>query len=162
MKDPFIRQKFTRDLSFARQLAREYFERFPKDQYATEVESWRQIQSQNIEFTMKRLRERDARLMREPTGWCRPFDDPIDLPRGRKLVTLEDAGNYIAKLPKAEHTVPEWQDAMEALILVATRGGATMLARIGVLRALHRNVKRVFNPDRKDTHWGKRKLKRDQ
>ena len=100
--------------------------------------------------------------MREPTGWSRPFDDPIDLPRGRKLVTLEDAGNYIAKLPKAEHTVPEWQDAMEALILVATRGGPTMLARIGVLRALHRNVKRVFNPDRKDTHWGKRKLKRDQ
>jgi hypothetical protein len=34
-----------------------YFERYPKDQYATEVESWRQIQSQNIEFTMTRLRE---------------------------------------------------------------------------------------------------------
>jgi hypothetical protein len=35
-------------------------------------------------------------------------------------------------------------------------------ARIGVLRALNRNVERVFNPDRKDTHWGKRKLKRDE
>jgi hypothetical protein len=23
-------------------------------------------------------------------------------------------------------------------------------------------VERVFNPDRKDTHWGKRKLKRDR
>jgi hypothetical protein len=56
-RDPYIREKFTRDLSFARQLAREYFQRFPKDQYATEVENWRQIQSQNIEFTMKRLRE---------------------------------------------------------------------------------------------------------
>jgi hypothetical protein len=54
---PYIREKFTRDLSFARELAREYFERFPKDRYETEVESWRQIQSQNIEFTMKRLRE---------------------------------------------------------------------------------------------------------
>jgi hypothetical protein len=41
--DPYIREKFTRDLSFARQLAREYFQRYPKDQYATEVESWRQI-----------------------------------------------------------------------------------------------------------------------
>jgi hypothetical protein len=57
MRDPFIREKFTRDLSFARQLAREYFEKYPKHRYETEVESWRQIQSQNIEFTMKRLRE---------------------------------------------------------------------------------------------------------
>ncbi len=31
-------------------------------------------------------------------GWKRPFDDPIPLPRGRQLVTLRDAGNYIAKL----------------------------------------------------------------
>jgi hypothetical protein len=46
-------------------------------------------------------------------GWQRAFDDPIDLPRGRKLVTLEDAGNYITKLPKAEHDAPEWQDAMQ-------------------------------------------------
>jgi hypothetical protein len=51
------REKFTRDLSFARQLAKEYVQRFPKDQYETRVENWRQIQSQNIQFTMKRLRE---------------------------------------------------------------------------------------------------------
>jgi hypothetical protein len=57
MKDPFIREKFTRERSAARKLAKEYFERFPKDRYQTEVESWRQIQSQNIEFTMKRLHE---------------------------------------------------------------------------------------------------------
>jgi hypothetical protein len=50
-----------RALSFARQLAKEYFQRYPKDRYETEVESWRQIQSQNIEFTMKRLREPVAR-----------------------------------------------------------------------------------------------------
>jgi hypothetical protein len=77
-------------------------------------------------------------------------------------VTLQDAGNYITKLPQADHSAPEWQDAMEALILVAMRGGPTMLARIGVMRALHRNVERVFDPDRKDTHWSKRKLKRDE
>jgi hypothetical protein len=29
-------------------------------------------------------------------------------------------------------------------------------------RALNRHVERVFNPDRKDTHWGKRKLARDR
>ena len=93
-------------------------------------------------------------------GWSREFDDPVDLPRGRRLVTLQDAGNYITKLPKAEHSAPEWQAAMQALILVATRGGPTMLARIGFMRALHRNEARVFNSDRKDKHWGRRKLAR--
>ena len=75
-------------------------------------------------------------------GWKRPFDDPIPLPRGRQLVTLQDAGNYITRLPKTEHTTAEWQAAMEALILVATLGGPTMFARIGVMRALNRNVER--------------------
>jgi hypothetical protein len=47
-------------------------------------------------------------------GWKRRFDDPILLPRGRQLVTLEDAGKYITKLPKAEHQAAEWLAAMEA------------------------------------------------
>jgi hypothetical protein len=51
---------------------------------------------------------------------------------------------------------------MEALILVATLGGPTMFARIGVMRALNRHVERVFNPDHKEHHWGRRKLARDQ
>jgi hypothetical protein len=65
--------------------------------------------------------------------WSRKFDEPVPLPKGRQLVTLKDAGTYITKLPKAEHTAPEWQAAMEALILVATLGGPTMFARIGSL-----------------------------
>jgi hypothetical protein len=48
-------------------------------------------------------------------GWKRPFDDPIPLPRGRQFVTLEDAANYIQKLPKAEQDLDEWQAAIEAL-----------------------------------------------
>jgi len=36
--------------------SKEYFEKYPKDRYQTEVESWRKLQSDNIEFTMKRLR----------------------------------------------------------------------------------------------------------
>jgi hypothetical protein len=96
-------------------------------------------------------------------GWRRKFDDPIPLPRGRQLVTLEDAARYIQKLPKAEQHLEEWQTAVEALILVAeSNRGPTMLARIGVMRALNRNVERVFNPDRKEHLWGKRKLKRDE
>ena len=95
-------------------------------------------------------------------GWKRSSDEPIPLPRGGRLVTLEDADSYITKLPKAEHKAAEWQAAMEALILVATSGGPTMFARIGVMRALNRHVERVFNPDRKDHHWGRRKLARDR
>jgi hypothetical protein len=70
-------------------------------------------------------------------GWGRPFDDPIPVD-GRKLVTLRDAGEYISGLPKKEHAAPEWQAAMEALILVAERGGPTMFARIGIMRASNR------------------------
>jgi hypothetical protein len=58
-------------------------------------------------------------------GWKRAFDEPIPLPNGRELVTLEDAGTYITKLPKAEHEAAEWLAAMEAFILVAERGGPT-------------------------------------
>jgi len=90
------------------------------------------------------------------------FDDPIPLSRARQLVTLQDAGTYITTLPKSEHTTPEWQAAMEALILVATLGGPTMFARIGIMRALNRHVERVFDPSRKDKHWGRRKLARDR
>ena len=95
-------------------------------------------------------------------GWKRRFDDPIPLPRGRQLVTLEDAGNYITKLAKTEHEAAEWQAAMEALILVATSEGPTMFARIGVMQALNRGHVREFNPKQKEPHWGRRKLARDR
>ena len=55
--DPFIREKFTRLRQARKKLAAENFERFPKDRYLTEVENWRHLQSDNIEFVMKRLRE---------------------------------------------------------------------------------------------------------
>jgi hypothetical protein len=53
MRDPYIREKFTRNLVFARELAREYLERYPNDLYETKVAAWREIQSYNIEFVMK-------------------------------------------------------------------------------------------------------------
>jgi hypothetical protein len=81
-----------------------------------------------------------------------PFEDPIPLPDGRRLLTLRDAASYITKLPKAEHSAPEWQAAMEALILVAETGGPTMLARIGVMRALNRGHVREFT-ESKEHHW---------
>jgi hypothetical protein len=52
MRAPYIREKLTRERSAARKLAKEYFERFPKDRYPMRL-----LQSANIEFTMRRLRE---------------------------------------------------------------------------------------------------------
>jgi hypothetical protein len=93
--------------------------------------------------------------------WTRKFNEPIPVPKGRRLVTLRDAGDYVAKLPKAKHMTAEWQAAMLALMLVVDLNGPTMMARIGIMRALNRGYVREFDSSRKDTHWGKRKLKRD-
>jgi hypothetical protein len=92
-------------------------------------------------------------------GWQRKFEDPL-LPEGRKLVTLRDAADYITGLPKKEAALPEWQAAIEVLILVVEQNGPTMFARI--MQALNRGHVREFNPTRKDPHWGRRKLKREQ
>lgn len=48
-------------------------------------------------------------------GWRRRFDDPIPVPGGRQLITLQDAGTCITKLPKAEHEAPEWLCAPKTL-----------------------------------------------
>src|SRR5882724_7139178 len=87
-------------------------------------------------------------------SWSSAFDDLIPLPRGRQLVTLKDAAEFIQKLPKAEQDLEEWQAAVEALLLVVELDGPTMMARIGVMRALNRGYVREFDSSRKDTLWG--------
>jgi hypothetical protein len=74
---------------------------------------------------------------------------------------LKNAADYIMKLPKAEQKHEKWETAISCLIMAAEGRGPLMHARIGVLQALNRNVERVFT-DRKDHHWGKRKLARDR
>jgi hypothetical protein len=101
--------------------------------------------------------------MSEPSSdWGREFDEPIALPDGRKLIVLRDAASYITALPNKEADAPEWQAAIEALMLVVELGGPTMFCRIGVMRALNRGHVREFDMSRKEHHWGRRKLKRDQ
>lgn len=46
--------------------------------------------------------------------WSTEFEDPIPLPKGRELVTLKDAGNYINNLPRKESALEHWQVAVEA------------------------------------------------
>jgi hypothetical protein len=70
-------------------------------------------------------------------SWQQLFFDPIELPDGRRLRSLRDAGEFIQSLPKAVQGRPEWQVATEALLLVVECDGDPMLARIGVVRALN-------------------------
>jgi hypothetical protein len=77
-------------------------------------------------------------------GRNRAFDDPIPLPRGRPLVTLKNAADYVMKLPKAEQKIKAWQTETEALIMAAEGRGPLMHARVGTLRALNRHVERVL------------------
>ncbi|MGF9691840.1 MULTISPECIES: hypothetical protein [unclassified Rhizobium] len=51
----FVRETFCMTREDARQKAREWFDSFPKAAYWTEVESWRQLEGDRIEFTMRRL-----------------------------------------------------------------------------------------------------------
>ena len=94
--------------------------------------------------------------------WSSRFEDPIPLPGGRALRTLRDAAGYIMTLPGKTRQAEEWQTATEALLMAAEDRGPLMHARIGMLRALNRHVERVFDPSRKEKHWGQRKLKRDE
>jgi hypothetical protein len=68
-------------------------------------------------------------------GWARAFDQPIRAGR-RELVTLRDAGEYIAALPVKEARALHWQVAMQCLIDAADRDGILMLADIAIRRAL--------------------------
>ncbi len=49
------RETFNLPRSEARDKAREWFARFPKAAYMTEIESWRELADDRIEFTMRRL-----------------------------------------------------------------------------------------------------------
>ncbi|HTA99385.1 MAG TPA: hypothetical protein VK804_02835 [Bradyrhizobium sp.] len=70
--------------------------------------------------------------------WSAPFGEPIRLRGGRSLSTLQDAADYIMKLPDDAQRQERWQVAVENLINAAeTGGGWLMFARIAVLRALN-------------------------
>jgi len=61
--DPFIREKFTKLRTAARKLAVEYFERYPKVRYLIEVEGWRPLQAENVEFTINGYANRSTPII---------------------------------------------------------------------------------------------------
>ncbi len=58
-RDSFRRQTFALPRAAAREKAREMFRRFPKAAYMTEIESWRVLPDDRIEFTVRRLPSAD-------------------------------------------------------------------------------------------------------
>ncbi len=58
-KGQFVRETFQLERDAARPKAREWFETWPKAAYWTEVESWRPLEGDRIEFTMRRLPSAD-------------------------------------------------------------------------------------------------------
>ncbi|WP_441234940.1 hypothetical protein [Bradyrhizobium sp. 930_D9_N1_4] len=70
--------------------------------------------------------------------WSNSFDDPVRVDGKRKLLTLQQAADYIMQLPEDAQHDAHWQTAIETLINAAeTGGGWVMFARIAMLRALN-------------------------
>jgi hypothetical protein len=57
--DGFLRETFTLPRDDARARARAFLTRYPKEGYMSAVESWRELPSGEIEFTMRRLPSAD-------------------------------------------------------------------------------------------------------
>lgn len=57
--DSWRRETFTLARPEARAKAREWFDRFPKAAYMTEIEFWRELEDGRIEFTIRRLPSAD-------------------------------------------------------------------------------------------------------
>ena len=75
--------------------------------------------------------------------WSTPFDEPIALPGGRRLVTLQHAADYVMTLSEDEQQQAYWQIAVENLINAAEAGGGyLMFARIAMMRALNTGERR--------------------
>jgi hypothetical protein len=57
--DGFVRETFSLPRAEARGKARDFLKKYPKEAYMTEVERWRELPGDSIEFTMRRLRTAD-------------------------------------------------------------------------------------------------------
>jgi hypothetical protein len=97
-------------------------------------------------------------------SWKRRFEDSVQLPNGKIALTLEDAGDYITKLPAGKQKHPKWQNAMRVLIDAAEDRGPIMHAHVGVMQAIQRDTEPKLKLGKLNTpakKWGRKKLARD-
>jgi hypothetical protein len=99
-------------------------------------------------------------------SWDSEFFAPIQVPGTRKkLVTLRDAVKYMTSLPRAEQNAEHWRPAATLLSIIGERGGCMFFAERAVAFGLRKGVNDPPpepDPTKKTSHWGKRKLKRDE
>jgi hypothetical protein len=77
------------------------------------------------------MRRKRAGFIEAEVGWLRLIRSRY--PEAACSSPLRTSATTSPKLPKAEHEVPKWQAAMEALILATTQNEHTILARIVVI-----------------------------
>jgi hypothetical protein len=98
--------------------------------------------------------------------YCRPndsrrFDEPIKLPGGGKLFTLQHAIAWLAKeVPQAEHKMKEVQTAAHCVTEAAENGGPMMFARMGMMQAINRHKPEEFDPKGQKPALGKTKAQK--
>jgi hypothetical protein len=99
-------------------------------------------------------------------SWDLKFFEPIPLLGKRKpLVTLRDAAKHMISLPRSEQNAEHWRPAATLVAIIGEKGGCMFFAELAVRHGLRKGVKDAPpepDPSKKTTHWGKRKLKRDQ
>ncbi len=96
-------------------------------------------------------------------GWSRRFAHPIQLPDGRKLLTLRDAVAHLGEaVPKSEHGHPKVLLAATVLTAAAEGRDFVLHAQIAVGQALRRNDPPAdFDTSRKYPSFRRHRLKRD-
>jgi hypothetical protein len=70
------------------------------------------------------------------SSWSKQFDEPVILPTGGQLLSLRDAGEYIASLPEREIQREAWKRATGVVMSAADGHLPILTAYIAVLRAL--------------------------
>jgi hypothetical protein len=83
-------------------------------------------------------------------------------PGRHSIVTSTAPGTLVLIHAAQDQFLRGFRPRCRPFLLVVEHHGPTMFTRIGVMKALNRHVERVFDPSRKDHHWGRRKLKRGQ
>jgi hypothetical protein len=84
------------------------------------------------------------------------------MPGGVRLASLREAlVDLVDTIPSSERGMPVILTAAELITSAAERDGPIEFAYRDT-RAINRHVERVFDPSRKETQWGRRKLARDR
>ena len=76
--------------------------------------------------------------------WSTPFDEPIRLRGGARLVTLQHAADYVMKLPQQEQKQQRWQIAVEIINADATYHDGRLLVTLGVRATLRTRSTRTY------------------